>query len=105
MSYAKQRDTNEAEIVLVLRRAGASVTRLSDHGVPDLLVGWQGTTHLLEVKHPLGAKGGARYNKRSKGGDGDLTRAQVAWWAAWRGSPAHVVRSVDEAMRAIRAWL
>ena len=104
MSYAKQRDTNEAEIVLVLRRAGASVTRLSDYGVPDSARGLAGHDPPARGQAPAGRKGGTRYNKRSKGGDGDLTRAQVAWWAAWRGSPAHVVRSVDEAMRAIGAW-
>ena len=57
------RDENETVIVEVLRRGGASVHRISAKGVPDLLVGLvgrsgRGETHLIEVKGPLGPRGG-----------------------------------------------
>ena len=49
---AARRDSNEVEIVRALIAAGASVTHLSGvDGLPDLLVGYQGRTVLLEVKH------------------------------------------------------
>lgn len=101
MNYAKQRDSNEREIVRALEHVGATVTRLSDAGVPDLLVGRAGRTWLLEVKLPLGARGGTSQHREAEGGRGDLTAAQVRWWDAWRGERAVVVRSADEALRAI----
>lgn len=103
MSFAraKRRDTNEPEVVNALVAAGAVVTRLDGDGVPDLLVGFKGKSFLLEVKLPLGARGGVTRHRKWEGGDGDMTRAQVAWWAAWTGEPAIVVRSPQEALRAI----
>lgn len=103
MKYARKRDANEKDIVRALEAAGASVTRLGDPGVPDLLVGYQGATFLLEVKLPLEDRAAAGGRRESQGGRGDLTKAQVAWWDSWRGAKAHVVRSVDEALVAIGA--
>lgn len=82
--YAAKRDKNEADIVRVLEYVGATVTPLSDKGVPDLLVGYDGENYLLEVK-----------DKR-----GTLTSDQVEWHEAWAGS-VQVVRDADEALRAI----
>lgn len=101
MRRARARDANEREIVTALRAAGASVTRLDDPGVPDLLVGWQGRTLLLEVKRHLGPRGGKSQRREAEGGRGDLTRAQVVWFDAWRGAPAIVVRSVRDALAAL----
>lgn len=78
-----RRDMNEAEIVAALVTCGASVTRISAPGAPDLLVGFRGRTLLVEVK---AAKG-------------KLTASQERWIADWRGDRVHVVRSVDEALR------
>lgn len=84
----KRVDTNHAEIVQALRRAGAAVQSLADvgQGVPDLLVGLRGENFLLEVKQP-GRRGELRVN-------------QVEWHNAWRGQCA-VVRTVDEALQAV----
>lgn len=101
-SRAKRRDTNEPEIVNALVAAGAVVTRLDGDGVPDLLVGFRGRSFLLEVKLPLGPRGGVHHHG-TEGSRGDLTPAQVKWWDAWSGEPAIVVRSPAEALAAIGA--
>jgi hypothetical protein len=105
MNRAKRRDSNETPIVDALRGVGAAVTRLNEDGVPDLLVGFRGHTFLLEVKHPLGPRGGFTSKTtaaRAVSGT-DLTAPQVGWWAAWNGEPAIVVRSPAEALAAIGA--
>ena len=100
--FAKQRDKNEKPIVDVLLAVGASVTRLNEAGVPDLLVGFEAfagfmspyrRTLLLEVKGPLGPKGGTSHR--------NLTPAQERWWANWKGDTIIIVRSPEEALRAI----
>lgn len=103
MKWAKARDQNEPGIVEALRSVGASVTKLGDTGVPDLLVGFRGGTWLLEVKRPLGVRGGMPERRDHEGGAGDMTAAQVKWWSAWKGSPAIVVRTAEEALAAIGA--
>lgn len=101
---AAGRDSNEAEIVAALRAAGATVTALSAAGVPDLLVGYAGATHLLEVKH-LSSTG--RTVRRTSGGcrpdERGLTTEQQAWWAAWSGAAPVIVRTPAEALAAIGA--
>lgn len=106
MSYgrrASRRDDNESAIVAALRAAGASVAIMDNgDGFPDLLVGYHGVTFLLEVKKPLGKRGGlGGGNTKSRGGDGVRTADQLAWWAAWRGAPPVVVRTAAEALQAI----
>jgi hypothetical protein len=81
MRQAAKRDTNEPEIVAALRGVGASVEMLSGRGIPDLLVGWRGENHLMEVK----------------GAYGRLTDDQVKWHAGWRGG-VFVVHTVREAL-------
>lgn len=79
-------DANHAAIIAALRQVGASVVSLhaAGDGLPDLLVGWRGANYLLEVKSAAGR----------------LTPAQARLHATWAGRIA-VVRSVDEALRAI----
>jgi hypothetical protein len=87
--YAIRRtDKNQQKIVDALRDIGASVLPLHTvgHGCPDLAVGFRGDTYFLEVKS----------------GKGKLTEAERAFFAQWRGRAA-VVRSVDDALRAIGA--
>lgn len=95
--YARKRDDNEAAIVEALRAAGATVTRLGEPGVPDLLVGYRGRNFLLEVKEP----GQTEHRRRSEGGRGELTAAQVEWWDEWRGERAAIVHSVADALMVI----
>jgi hypothetical protein len=89
---ASHRDKAEPDIVKALEGVGASVTKLSAKGVPDLLVGYQGTTYLLEVKTPGASKGGN--NGRSNAG-------QSEWRQAWRGGPVFVVETPEQALWAI----
>lgn len=88
MSYAANVDGNQKPIVAALRKVGASVELIhrEGRGVPDLLVGWRSRNHLLEVKSEKGK----------------LNELQVDWHASWRGT-VHVVRSPEEALRAIGA--
>lgn len=71
------RDANERGLVEYLLTHGYSVRRLNEPGVPDLLVGKHGCTHLVEVKHEPGPRGG---KSRSK-----LTPAQIEFRDTWRG--------------------
>jgi hypothetical protein len=90
-----RRDDGEVDIIAALRAAGASVTQISGKGVPDLLVGFRGATYLCEVKAPVGPRGGA-----SRSGQ-KLAASQKKFKAEWRGSPVHVVRSVEAALNVI----
>jgi len=95
--FKARRDPCEAPIVEALRKVGASVAFLDGKGLPDLLVGFRGELYLLECKQPLGVKGG-----KSKDGQ-HLTPDQEAWHAQWKGRPPAIVRTVEEALRAIGA--
>ena len=83
-------DDNHSQIVDVLRAHGCSVQAINAAGAPDLLVGLRGENHLVEVKRPLGVKGGVAGR--------DLNPIQRAWHAAWKGSKPWVIRSPGEAV-------
>lgn len=87
--FAKRRDKNEAEIVLALEAVGATITRLNEKGVPDLLVGFRGRTVLLEVKGsaPSGHK--------------PLTPDQQTWWNTWSGDRPQIVTTAEDALHAL----
>ncbi len=107
--HAKRRDANEPSIVEALRAAGASVSRLNDPGLPDLIVGYRGKTKLLEVK-VVETKAGKAHKRDGQGGAGELTEAQAKWWAGWGGETPAIVHDVNEALAAMRdeedaAWL
>lgn len=91
--HARRRDENEPDIVEAFRDRGCSVTLLDGAGVPDLLVGLHGRTWLVEVKLPLGPKGGMPRRRDHEGGRGDFTADQVKWWDAWRGEKPVLVRT------------
>lgn len=103
MTWARMRDVSEPEIVRVLEAAGATVSKLNGTGVPDLLVGYQGKTFLLEVKRATPGGGGA--SMPVNGGDGTLTAAQLKWWERWKGDPPKLVRTPDEALVALGVWI
>ena len=52
MRRAAKIDANHVQVVLALEAAGATVQSLAavGQGVPDLLVGFQGKTLLMEIK-------------------------------------------------------
>jgi hypothetical protein len=81
-------DACQSEIVAALRTAGCSVTSMArlGGGVPDLLIGVNGKTAILELKMP-GEK---------------LNPLQREWHAAWKGGTLAVVDSVESALRVAR---
>lgn len=88
-------DANQNDIVEALRAVGATVepclAKLGK-GVPDLLVGFNRRTFLMEVKNPEGSPSSRR-----------LTDDQVKWHRKWRGSPPAVVECVADALFVIGA--
>jgi Holliday junction resolvase len=87
MTYARI-DTNHKEIVKALREAGATVVSLAamKHGCPDLLVGYNGETILMEIKRDSKAK---------------FTSDQLDFMGKWKGGAISRVDSVDAAIRAL----
>jgi hypothetical protein len=83
-------DANQEQVVDALRAVGATVQTLATvgKGVPDLLVGYQGQTLLLEVK-----------DGRKPPSARKLTEDQLKWHGAWRGGPLAVVDGPDAALR------
>jgi Holliday junction resolvase len=98
--WARKVDRNQAAIVKALRAAGCTVLSLASvgKGCPDLLIGYGGTTFLIEVKSPRSLVPGAGGSLREK----VTARTQAEWREKWRGGPVVVVRSVDEALAAVR---
>lgn len=90
MRRASKVDANQAEIVRALRGVGCSVTLLHQvgGGCPDLLVGRDKTTFLIEVKD------GSAKDPRQR----ELHASQREWWDTWRGAMPVVVTNVDEAL-------
>ena len=89
MRWAKI-DANQTQVVEALRAAGATVQSLAavGQGVPDLLVGFQGKTLLMEVK-----------DGRKPPSQRQLTEDQLKWHGAWRGGPVAIVDGPDAALR------
>jgi Holliday junction resolvase len=93
MRRAARTDSNHEEIVKALRAVGATVQSLAGvgHGVPDLLVGYEGKTILMEVKD-----GKKSPSKR------ELTEDQVQWIDAWTGGSIFIVDNVEAARNALK---
>jgi hypothetical protein len=88
MNRARKVDTNQPEIVAVLRAAGYTValTHRNGDGFPDICVGIETQSGhrynaLMEIKRP-----GENLNER-----------EADWHAGWGGQVA-IVRSADEAL-------
>ncbi len=94
MRRAANRDHGHSAIVAALRKAGCSVASWGTDGAPDLVVGRAQVTYLLEVKDPIGPKGGT-----SRDGQ-QLNDRQLRWHRNWNGH-VDVVRSVQEALEAV----
>lgn len=94
---APRRDDGERDIIAALRAAGAMVWPISAEGIPDLLVGHRGRWLFIEVKKPLGPRGGHHE-------DGQKLQPKQARFfhdAELLEAPAYVCRSPEEALRAI----
>jgi len=87
MTYARI-DSNHTEIVAALRQAGATVVSLAamKHGIPDILVGYNGETILMEIKKDSKAK---------------FTSDQLEFIGKWKGGAISRVDSVEAALRAL----
>lgn len=90
MRRAAKTDANQTQVVEALRAAGATVQSLAavGQGVPDLLVGFQSKTLLMEVK-----------DGRKPPSQRQLTEDQLKWHGAWRGGPVAIVDGPDAALR------
>ena len=90
-------DQNHSEIVAALRAIGAGVVSIAGLGdsVPDLLVGYRGVNHILEVKRP-----GLKDHAPKDRGERERLERQAAWAEAWP-APVHRVYSVDDAIAAV----
>jgi Holliday junction resolvase len=88
MRRANRIDANQNEIVDALRAAGAVVRIISQgEGIPDLLVGYNGYTMLMEVKD------GNKAPSQRK-----LTEAEQKFFDEWEGGLLVIVNNVQEAV-------
>lgn len=93
MRRAAKIDANQEQIVSVLRSAGATVQSLAaiGNGCPDLLVGFNGQTLLMEIKD------GNKSPSQRK-----LTDDQVIWHGRWNGGALAVVDGPEAAIRMLK---
>ena len=87
-------DANQQAVIDVLRQAGASVQSLAaiGDGCPDLLVGYNGRTFLMEVKDGTKPPSEVR-----------LTVNQVEWHSRWYGGSLSIVYGPEGALKVIGA--
>jgi hypothetical protein len=92
LKYGAKKDANHHVVVEALQKVGASVIDMSHvgKGFPDLIVGFQSKTILMEIKNP----------KTSYGKKG-LNKNQLKWKEHWIGGAYCVVDSPDAALRMI----
>lgn len=81
--FAKRVDGNHAEIKEVFIKSGFSVfdTKGVGGGFPDLLIGRQGYTWLVEIKMP----------------EGKLNDIQKKFHQEWKGCAIAIIKTVEEA--------
>jgi len=93
MRQAAKTDRNQTEIVDALRKFGATVQSLAavGKGTPDLLVGFEGETYLMEVKDGKKPPSGRK-----------LTPDQEVWHGNWTGGSLEVVNDVETALNIIK---
>jgi len=92
MKYGAKKDANHHEVVEAMQKAGASVIDMSHvgRGFPDLIVGFQSQTILMEIKNPKTAYGRKGLNKN-----------QLKWKEQWIGGAYCVVDGPEAALRMI----
>jgi Holliday junction resolvase len=89
MTYAKRVDLNHQEIVKKFRDLGASVFDTSGigRGCPDILLGYNGLTCLVEIK---------------SGEKKKFTEAQLKFMSEWKGSSVTRINDTEGAERLIK---
>lgn len=94
MSYARKVDANQPEIVSAFRRLGCSVAHCHTvgDGFPDIAVGLNGLTYLVEIKD------GAKAPSARK-----LTKPEQEFHEAWQGHIC-IVNSVDDVLALVAHW-
>jgi len=87
-------DCNQFEIVQAFRTGGASVKSLASvgEGCPDLLVGYRGRNHLVEVKD------GKKFPCERK-----LTPDQEKFHKEWKVH-IYIAESIDDVFNLINQW-
>ncbi len=88
MTFAKRVDKNQKDIVNSFRKLGATVIDLSKvgKGLPDLLIGYNNKTALVEIKSSENSK---------------LTPHQEAFFREWNGGTLARVNDIDGVIRLI----
>ena len=86
---AKRVDCNQKDIVHALKTFGATVVDLSGvgKGCPDLLIGFKGTTYLIEIKKDSKAK---------------FTPQQLQFNELWAGGVIARIQTIDEAIALLK---
>jgi len=86
---AKRVDCNQKDIVHALKTFGATVVDLSGigKGCPDLLIGFKGTTYLIEIKKDSKAK---------------FTPQQLQFNELWSGGVIARIQTIDEAIALLK---
>ena len=86
--YAKRTDANHKEIMAAIRGAGATVLDLSRQGMgcPDLLISYQGSMALVEIKTAKGK----------------FTPQQELFMTCWQ-APVHRVETVQQAENLVKS--
>lgn len=94
---AARRDPNEREIIEALQGRGVVVMQVDAADLPDLLCIHAGKWVWLEVKRPLGPRGGGSEDGQK------LSAGQAEFFvlAALHHAPAYVVRSARDALVAL----
>jgi Holliday junction resolvase len=85
---AAKRDESEPEVVEAFLDAGATVIKHSGKDECDLVIGYRGQNHCVEVKT----------------GNRQPSEDQTKWAKAWRGGPVVVVRNGPQAKALMRKW-
>lgn len=99
VGFNKKADANQAAIVSALKETFGDHISVHDlknagAGCPDLLIGFLGQNHLMEVKKEKGARGGQSKAK--------LNKRQDAWTSKWRGTPVVIARTPTAAVDCLR---
>ncbi len=94
MRRAARVDANQQQVVDAIRAIGATVHSLAalGNGCPDLLVGYNGRTVLMEVK-----------DGRKPPSETRLTDDQVKWHKSWTGSTLAIVYGPEGAVKLLKA--
>lgn len=85
---AARRDASEPEVVDAFLDGGATVIKHSGKDECDLVVGYRGRNHCVEVKT----------------GNRQPSEDQAKWAREWRGGPVLVIRNAAQAKKAMRVW-